>query len=70
MKAAFHLTIECTLCDERVLSEHSVAISEIGMNAPVRLCPECYAMFCDFRTALQLMTSSSSPRRRAFAPAV
>lgn len=58
MKAAFQVTIVCALCNERVVSEHSVAISEIGKNSPVRFCPECYAMFCDFRTALQLMRST------------
>lgn len=42
------------LCDEVMALDHSVDITAVGITLPVHCCPECYAMFSDFRTVLQL----------------
>jgi hypothetical protein len=48
----------CMLCGEPLAIEHSVTIIAIDVTGPVRCCVECYAMFCDLRTVLQLMPSA------------
>jgi hypothetical protein len=54
MKIAPPNETTCMLCDELMALDHSVAITAVGLTPPVRCCPECYAMFCDMRTVLQL----------------
>ncbi len=54
MKIAPPNDTTCELCEEWIALDHGVAITVVGIKPPVRCCPECYAMFCDMRTVLQL----------------
>lgn len=64
MKLAHPTDTTCMLCDALIATEHSVGITAVGMTSIVSSCPECYAMFSDFRIALELMPRPQKSQTR------